>query len=229
MKHIWKGALLAAAVLAGSLTVSAAPALIDGKMAAAGEGASVRTVAFQRDMELPEAGKTDFHYPEVTKGSALYRARVNGAVVAEAQRFLGGIVRQREKGAKVSAWVTWQEGMASDNLRSFVLVESQYYDRAAHPMSYVQGMTFKEDGSRFTFSDLMALRPDINAEFLSKRIMEENGKNNLFLFPEVKGVSRVPHNFYIGTDGHVYFLFQQYEIAPYAAGWIAIDAGPLMK
>ena len=34
-----------------------------------------------------------------------------------------------------------------------------------------------------------------------------------------------PETFYIDKNNHLYFVFQQYAIAPYAAGFIVIDIG----
>ena len=38
-------------------------------------------------------------------------------------------------------------------------------------------------------------------------------------------ITEFPKEFYIGNDGHLYFVFQQYDIAPYSEGWIMADMG----
>ena len=42
---------------------------------------------------------------------------------------------------------------------------------------------------------------------------------------EAEKITEFPKEFYIGNNGHLYFIFQQYDIAPYSEGWIMADMG----
>ena len=50
-------------------------------------------------------------------------------------------------------------------------------------------------------------------------------REGIALFPDVKSLEKVPEDFYFDENLHVWFIFQQYDVAPYAAGIIEVDAG----
>ncbi|WP_442877431.1 RsiV family protein [Dialister sp.] len=39
----------------------------------------------------------------------------------------------------------------------------------------------------------------------------------------------MPKTFYVGKNGKIYVVFQQYEIGPYAAGFMVAEVGELKK
>ncbi len=98
-----------------------------------------------------------------------------------------------------------------------------YYERAAHPSSWEQGTTFDlRNGSRVTWQELMhseGLKPYDLKRINEKLLASPYGLHHAF-YSDFKGLNRLPENYYLDEKGVIHFVFQQYEIAPYAAGII---------
>lgn len=213
MKKIWLAAALAAAVLCGGAAEAAQPGLTD-------HPAQIET-------EAPQVlADCEAKLPVWKGGTALQRARVNAAVEAEAARFAARLTDLRTHG-EVSGWLSWQAGRADAELVSLVLYESVYFKGAAHPSTTVVGLTFDAKGEPVARKEALARAVPQTAEDINAAIERQGKERDLMLFrPEWRTVQGWPQEFYVGADGRLYFIFQQYDIAPYAAGWIAIDAGP---
>ncbi len=195
----------------------AGPALI------AGEKSKVyRTVERRMDTSVTRV-------PGYDGDNLSFKKRFNERMEKEADYFLtslnGNQKKRRKIKWKVSGWLQWQEGKKGD-FNSIVLVESVMYEKAAHPINYVKGITLDRDGKRLTFSGLKSMMPELTLEKLKKETAKQARKRNLPLFPNYT-ITEFPKEFYIGTNNHVYFIFQQYDIAPYSTGWIMIDMGSL--
>lgn len=210
MKRMGAACFLAAALLLGGVAEAAQPGL-------SAQSDYIR-------MEEAERSPVKAKVPVLTVGTALQRARVNAAVEAEISRFYED-VSARNAIAPVEGWVAYDVGMVSRQCVSLVLYESVMYKGAAHPSTVAVGMTFDKNGNHITRQEVMKNLPEASGDAIRERIKAEAARRNLFLFPETDwSVTDWPKSFYIGSDGHTYFLFQQYEIAPYAAGIIAIPA-----
>ena len=197
---------------------AAAMVLLWGGLSAEAAQPGLRETAAQVSEEAPAlVDGLDARYPVWEGGTALQRARVNAAVEAETVRFATKLEKMQEHGG-VDGWVRWMAGRTDGGLVSLVLLESVYPHHAAHPSTAVVGMTFDEKGYRVSREEALrrAAGTDVEAA-----VSQQAAERGLSLFPE-----DWPEQFYVGADGQLYFIFQQYEIAPYAAGWIAIDAGP---
>lgn len=203
---------------------AAAVVLLWGGLSAEAAQPGLRETAAQVSEEAPAlVDGLDARYPVWEGGTALQRARVNAAVEAETVRFATKLEKMQEHG-DVDGWVRWMAGRTGGGLVSLVLLESVYPHHAAHPSTAVVGMTFDEKGYRISREEALrrAAGTDVEAA-----VSQQAAERGLSLFPEAwRQQTDWPEQFYVGADGQLYFIFQQYEIAPYAAGWIAIDAGP---
>lgn len=203
---------------------AAAMVLLWGGLSAEAAQPGLRETAAQVSEEAPAlVDGLDARYPVWEGGTALQRARVNAAVEAETVRFATKLEKMQEHG-DVDGWVRWMAGRTDGGLVSLVLLESVYPHHAAHPSTAVVGMTFDEKGYRVSREEALrrATGTDVEAA-----VSQQAAERGLSLFPEAwRQQTDWPEQFYVGADGQLYFIFQQYEIAPYAAGWIAIDAGP---
>lgn len=202
---------------------AAAMVLLWGGLSAEAAQPGLRETAAQVSEEAPaRVDGLDARYPVWEGGTALQRARVNAAVEAETVRFATKLEKMQEHG-DVDGWVRWMAGRTDGGLVSLVLLESVYPHHAAHPSTAVVGMTFDEKGYRVSREEALrrAAGTDVEAA-----VSQQAAERGLSLFPaEWRQQTDWPEQFYVGADGQLYFIFQQYEIAPYAAGWIAIDAG----
>ena len=203
---------------------AAAVVLLWGGLSAEAAQPGLRETAAQVSEEAPAlVDGLVARYPVWEGGTALQRARVNAAVEAETVRFATKLEKMQEHG-DVDGWVRWMAGRTDGGLVSLVLLESVYPYHAAHPSTSVVGMTFDEKGYRVSREEALrrAAGTDVEAA-----VSQQAAERGLALFPEAwRQQTDWPEQFYVGADGQLYFIFQQYEIAPYAAGWIAIDAGP---
>lgn len=155
----------------------------------------------------------------------LKRARINAAVEVETNRFTKSI-EKRNAAWKTTGWISWQSAMDKKEspITSFLLVESSYPDRAAHPMSRAVPMNFDGLGHRITLKDLKQKMPNLTVEEVNRQIEIQCSEREIYLFPD-HTVRKLPDIFYIGKDSHLYLVFEPYEIGPYASGFIAIDMG----
>jgi hypothetical protein len=103
-----------------------------------------------------------------------------------------------------------------------------YFEGAAHPFTFKRGLNFNSDsGVRLTADTLteIAKKPtDYTAADITAKLKIYAKKNNLMLSTDFQKLDKVPEDFYFDDDLHVHFIFQQYEVAPYAVGIIDLDA-----
>ena len=151
-----------------------------------------------------------------------FKDKFNGRMRKEADRYLLALYGEDMK-REVSGWLHWQEGRKG-NLNSVIFIEAVMYKGAAHPITYVKGMTSDREGNQVTLPDLQKRMPGLTVDRLRKETAMQCEKRGIMLFDDYH-ISGFPKEFYIGTDNHIYFIFQQYDIAPYASGWIMIDMG----
>ncbi len=210
MKKKWIALALAAVLMAGGAAEAAQPGIAD-------KADGIR-------MEEASKGPVTAKVPVFTEGTLLQRARINAAIEAEISRFYDDIEKKNEI-FPATGWVSYDVGLVSEGCVSIVLYESIMPKGAAHPSTYVKGMTFDPHGNHIERADLLKHLPGTSADDVKAAIRTQSAEQKLFLFPEKDwSVHGWPKEFYVGADEHVYFIFQQYEIAPYAAGWISIRA-----
>ena len=138
----------------------------------------------------------------------------------------GKAVRLCSGPGAVSGAVRWDAGRADGETVSLVVYESTYFDRAAHPTTRAVGMTFDALGHRVTRADVLAMIPQRTAEEINGEIEKQAAERGIPLFPaKWRTVEDWPQEFYVGADNKIYFIFQQYEVAPYASGFVVVEAG----
>lgn len=122
-----------------------------------------------------------------------------------------------------SGWMDWQVGAVKPYV-SVVLLETMVYEGGAHPLSYVKGITLDAAGKVMTLSDLQAAMPSLSLEMIRNAAVRECVARDIST-ESAERIEEFPKEFYIGNDGHLYFIFQQYDIASYSEGWIMADMG----
>lgn len=171
--------------------------------------------------EETAAGRAKLCYPKLTEGTALLRFRINGAVAGDVARFQKRIAMHED----ASGWTQWFVGCADDDAVSILLPESTYYDRAAHPTTHVRCLNFDGKGNVISRADILK-KVETNPDEMKNKIFEQTKARDIPIFDSsVLQLTEWPEEWYIGTDRTIYFIFQQYEIAPYSSGWIEIAAG----
>ena len=138
-----------------------------------------------------------------------------------AERYLQTL--NRESGHRLSGWMDWQAGAVKPYI-SVVLLETMTYEGGAHPLNYVKGVTLNAAGKVVTLADLKAAMPSLSVETLRDVAVRDCTARHISTELAEK-IAEFTKELYIGNDGHLYFIFQQYDIAPYSAGWIMADMG----
>ena len=171
--------------------------------------------------EETEVGRAKLHYPRLTEGTALLRFRINGAVAADIAHFQKSIAMHED----ASGWTQWFVGCADADAVSILLPESTYYDHAAHPMTYVRCLNFDRNGNLISREDILK-KVETDPVEMKNKIFEQTKARDIPIFESsVMNLAEWPKEWYIGNDRTIYFIFQQYDIAPYSSGWIEIAAG----
>lgn len=212
---------LAAALLLAPACGASAAWLLGPSLSAGAEDSAFTTETIDRDT-------LHLKIPVYHGANLLTRARINGAIDVKTRSFEESLAK-RNSTWKTEGWISWQEGMAGKDspYTSFLLVTSTYPDRAAHPTSYAHTMTFDSLGHRVTIRDLEKQMPALTVEEVNRQIEIQCRERQIPIFEKYHTIRKLPDTFYIGKDGHLYLVFQQYEIAPYSSGFIAIDMGKI--
>lgn len=138
-----------------------------------------------------------------------------------AERYLQAL--NKESSHRLSGWMDWQAGTVKPYV-SVVLLETMTYEGGAHPLNYVKGITLNATGKVVMLADLKTAMPSLSVEALRDAAARECTARHIST-EEAEKITEFPKEFYIGNNGHLYFIFQQYDIAPYSEGWIMADMG----
>ena len=171
-------------------------------------------------------------YPVVQTGNAVVDKKINTAIIAEVDRFLTGVYRNAQENDYTVADVRTSFEVGSNEagstvILSLVLTESNYYKGAAHPMSYRHALNFNVTNGELMdksyLTDIGSGNPKFSLENVTRKLKEHAAREKLFLFDDALPLKKLPENFYWDENLHVHFIFQHYEVAPYAAGIIDVD------
>ncbi len=172
-------------------------------------------------------------YPVVQTGNAAVDKKINTAIIAEVDRFLTGVYRNAQENDYTVADVRTSFEVGSNQagstvILSLVLTESNYYKGGAHPATYRHALNFNVTNGELMdksyLTDIGSGVPESHlVERLEKKLVEKVEREKLFLFDDALPLKKLPENFYWDKNLHVHFIFQHYEVAPYAAGIIDVD------
>ncbi len=176
-------------------------------------------------------GDSDISYPLVIAKNPDASIKINSEIRNEIKKFIEETNKQRAEGNfnSVVINVDYEIPCNHENgILSIILNEYVNFENSAHPSSYRRGLSFNSDsGARLTsdtLSEIAKNEIDYTPEELTKKLRTYAAKNNLYLFQDFQRLTKTPEDFYFDDNLHVHFLFQQYEVAPYAVGIIDLDA-----
>lgn len=178
-------------------------------------------------------GNEDLKYPVVHVADKKVEQKINGAIIAEIDRFLTAVYRNAQVNDFEVAGIYTNYEIGSNEagntiILSVLLTESNYFKGAAHPSTYLRALNFNLSSGELMGMDYLlevgeGLREGYLLERLNQKLVEKVERENLFLFPEALPLKKLPQDFYWDENLHVHFIFQQYEVAPYAMGIIDVD------
>ena len=172
-------------------------------------------------------------YPVVHTGNSAIDDKINVAIIAEVDRFSTSIHQNAAfNGYKVGDIHTDYEIACNQDgntvILSILMTESSYYEKAAHPSTYLRALNFNlSNGELIGINYLTDVGEGVPEsqfiERLEEKLLYKVKHEKLFIFPDSIPLKNLPQDFYWDKDLHVHFIFQQYEIAPYAIGIIDVD------
>lgn len=95
-----------------------------------------------------------------------------------------------------------------------------YYQGAAHPMYVVRGATYDiKTGKKLPWKKLVAKaeKRKFKLDAINEKLLREKRSQ---IFPDFKGLEKLPENYYLDENGVIHFIFQPYELGPYSSGMI---------
>ena len=181
--------------------------------------------------------RSPFHenviYPLVKTGNESIDKRINTEIIAEVDRFITGVYRNAQYNNYEVVDVRTNYEIGSNEagntvILSILMTESNYYKGGAHPATYLRTLNFNlSSGEQMGLNYLLevgeGLQEGYFIERLEQKLREKVARNEIFLFPDALPLKELPETFYWDKNLHVHFVFQHYEIAPYAAGIIDVD------
>lgn len=166
-------------------------------------------------------GDFQFNYPEVTTSSAIVNAKINQRIREEIKNF---IASAREPNPSVTATTSYEIPYNGDKVLSVLLTEYVNYENSAHPLTYMRALNFDvKSGKPINTVDLKKFSKKISPKDLTRKLKAHAEHEGIALYPEFKELEKLPDDFYFDEKFHLHFIFQQYEVAPYAAGIIDVD------
>ena len=172
-------------------------------------------------------------YPVIRTGDAQIEQKINVAIIAEIDRFVTGVYRNAQVNDYEVADLRTNYEIACNEagntvILSVLITESNYYNGGAHPATYKHALNFNlATGELMGKNYLMDVGAGIPESYfidkLTQKLLEKSECEKIPLFDEALPLKELPENFYWDANLHVHFIFQHYEVAPYAWGIIDVD------
>lgn len=159
------------------------------------------------------------HYPKVSGLGEDVEQKINAVLKEKAEQFAKSSEEQAShRDGKIEHTYDFVQNFAVTFNREGVLsiVTDQYgYTGGAHGGTFREGLTFSlKDGKQLGLDDLLKAAPDYKQKL--DRMLKQKTKDTAF--SDVTAGLKDQPDFYLKEGGFAIF-YQQYEIAPYAAGF----------
>lgn len=200
---------LCACLLAGSVALAASPAAV--------------TDTQQYVLTRADGSSLTVKYPSITvPGNQAASQLITQYFIDEQAKAAAFFNKEAIDGMKMTEEKSYVVTLNNGKYLSFIDQGYIYYDRAAHPTSWKNGVTFDvETGKRVEWQDI--IRPEDAKAFYLKNINEQIFLSKYVLSSYFKGLTELPKNYYLDKNQTIHFIFNQYEIAPYSSGIIDIN------
>lgn len=172
-------------------------------------------------------------YPVVHTGNEAIDKKINVKIKEELMSFIKGLhyAAQYDNFKILDARTSYEvgsNGAGNTVILSIIMTESRYFEGAAHPATWKHTLNFNmSSGNRMGLNYLTDIGSGVSVEEikgrLERKLQEKAKREKLYIFPEALPLKKLPEDFYWDENLHVHFIFQQYEVAPYAVGIIDVD------
>lgn len=177
-------------------------------------------------------GDENLIYPFVIVENHEVEKKINTEIFCEVERFLAEVKNtSAETGANVeSVTINFEIPCNYEfGILSVILTEYVYFEKAAHPATYRRALNFNSDSGERIFAQILTEVADEENESnyspknLTIKLKDYAKKNRIPLYRDFQQLTKIPEDFYFDENLRVHFIFQQYEVAPYAVGIIEIE------
>ena len=168
-------------------------------------------------------GNPDVSYPLIIAKNDVATSKINGVIRAKVKDIIDTTSTTMAEGNfnSVALNVDYQIPCNHEGgVLSVILNAYVNFENSAHPSAFCYGLNFNSNTGERIFSSNLNYTPEI----VTQKLRNYAAKNGIYFFEDFQGLNEVPQYFYYDDNMHVHFLFQQYEVAPYAVGIIDLDA-----
>lgn len=168
-------------------------------------------------------GNPDVSYPLIIAKNDVATSKINGVIRAKVKEIIDTTSTTMAEGNFNSVVLNVDYQIPCNHaggVLSVILTAYVNYERSAHPSAFCYGLNFNSATGERIFSSNLNYTPEI----VTQKLRNYAAKNGIYLFEDFQELNEVPQYFYYDDNMHVHFLFQQYEVAPYAVGIIDLDA-----
>ena len=183
-----------------------------------------------------ENAQSPFHetifYPLVRMEDKMIEKKINVQIIAEIDRFVTQVYNysQANDAEIVDIRANYEipcNEASNTVILSVVITESNYFKGGAHPATFCHTLNFNVANGELMdtsyLTDIGEGNPQFFLENVTQKLREHCERGGLYLFPDALPLKELPKNFYWDKNLHVHFIFNHYEVAPYAAGIIDVD------
>ena len=172
-------------------------------------------------------------YPRVHMNDAALERKINTAIIAEIDRFVTGVYNNAQANNFEVADIRADYEIASNEaggtvILSIIFTESNYFTGGAHPATVKRVLNINTSSGELMGMDyLLEVGEGVSPEHFRQKIetalRRHCAREGIQLFDDALPLKNLPENFYWDKNLHIHFIFNHYEVAPYAAGIIDVD------
>lgn len=201
--------LVCAAMLAGSLSYAAEPAVV---------GTAPASVYTQAD-----GSRLTLQLPDITISTNPAAAqKINAYFAKKAASTKAFFDKQQGNGSVMSEDKSYEVTLNDGTYLSFVETGHIRFEKEAHPTYWKTGVTFDlATGEVLNWQDLV--KPEDAKAFTLKNINRALLLSKYHLSGYFTGLTELPKNFYLDKNRGIHFIFGLYEVAPYSTGIVDLD------
>lgn len=172
-------------------------------------------------------GDFNFVYPTVNTSNTFVNTAINEKIREEVKNFFDAV---KQPDTSITATMSYEIPCDKNNILSIILTEYTYSEGAAHPLTFKRAINFDtRTGKMIKLDDLKRIsreyaKADYLAKGITRKLKDYAKREGIYLYNDFKELEKLPENFYFDENFHLHFIFQQYDVAPYAAGIIDLDA-----
>ncbi len=172
-------------------------------------------------------GDFNFVYPTVNTSNTFVNTAINEKIREEVKNFFDAV---KQPDTSITATMSYEIPCDKNNILSIILTEYTYSEGAAHPLTFKRAINFDtRTGKMIKLDDLKRIsreyaKADYSAKGITRKLKDYAKREGIYLYNDFKELEKLPENFYFDENFHLHFIFQQYDVAPYAAGIIDLDA-----